>query len=85
MARSCRSDCRATCPEVSVATSLDTILISRRRVEDQSRHLCLFFFDMLHLNGSSLLRTPLHRRRQLLEESVSVIPGFVSSLPFEGA
>lgn len=42
------------------------------------RHLCLYFFDMLHLNGENLLDTPLHRRRELLEENIRVIPGFVS-------
>jgi len=45
------------------------------------RHLCLYFFDMLHLNGENLLDTPLHRRRELLEENIRVIPGFVSDHP----
>jgi len=48
---------------------------------DQNRHLCLYFYDILCLNGENLLDKPLSYRRQLLEENVRVIPGFVRCPP----
>ena len=45
---------------------------------DPSRHLCLVFFDILHLDGKSLLREPYANRRSLLESVLHTIQGFVS-------
>ena len=52
---------------------------------DNHRHLCLVFFDILHLDGESLLQTPLVSRRRLLEKVVRTVPGFVSPLHFSEA
>ncbi|WWD20194.1 hypothetical protein CI109_104670 [Kwoniella shandongensis] len=41
-----------------------------------SRHLCLVFFDVLHLNGRSLLHQRYDDRRRTLESLVTSIPGF---------
>lgn len=46
------------------------------RLRDTDRHLCLAFFDILHLNGTNLLVTPYKRRRELLEATVQPIHGF---------
>ncbi|CAK9780671.1 unnamed protein product [Cutaneotrichosporon oleaginosum] len=40
------------------------------------RHLCLAFFDILHLDGESLLNSPYCERRRLLESVVFPIEGF---------
>ncbi|KAK8849569.1 hypothetical protein IAR55_004904 [Kwoniella newhampshirensis] len=41
-----------------------------------SRHLCLVFFDVLHLDGRSLLHHQYEGRRRTLETVLTVIPGF---------
>lgn len=51
------------------------------RVEDRNRHLCLVFFDVLHVDGQNLLDKPYDERRKVLEGAIKVIPGFVSFLP----
>ncbi|ORX37868.1 hypothetical protein BD324DRAFT_650411 [Kockovaella imperatae] len=45
---------------------------------DPNRHLCLAFFDILHLDGHSLLTEDYERRRQLLESVLQPIEGFAS-------
>lgn len=40
------------------------------------RHLCLVFFDILHINGQGLLNHTYEERRRLLEDVIMVIPGF---------
>jgi predicted metal-dependent phosphoesterase TrpH len=42
-----------------------------------TRHFLLVFFDILHIEGQSLLDEPYRARRQTLEEIVRVIEGFV--------
>jgi DNA ligase-4 len=42
------------------------------------RHLCLIFFDILHLDGDSLLNLPYSARRAALERAIRPIPGFAS-------
>jgi DNA ligase-4 len=49
--------------------------------KNRNRHLCLVFFDILHLDGVSLLETRYEERRRRLESVVKVIPGFVSYGP----
>ncbi|KAF9568405.1 ATP-dependent DNA ligase [Agrocybe pediades] len=54
--------------------------LSRRKrkdvkVEDITVKVCLFAFDLLYLNGESLLQLPLSRRRELLREHFTVVPG----------
>ncbi|WWC65954.1 uncharacterized protein I303_108576 [Kwoniella dejecticola CBS 10117] len=41
-----------------------------------SRHLCLVFFDILYLNGQSLLHRRYEERRTLLEQTIRPIRGF---------
>jgi DNA ligase-3 len=36
--------------------------------------VCIFLFDILFLNGKSLLDVPFQKRRKLLESSVTIIP-----------
>ncbi|OWZ42708.1 hypothetical protein C351_03239 [Cryptococcus neoformans c8] len=40
------------------------------------RHLCLIFFDILHIDGQGLLNHTYEERRKLLEDIIMVIPGF---------
>lgn len=40
------------------------------------RHLAIIFFDVLALEGQSLLNTPFERRREVLEELIRRIPGW---------
>lgn len=39
--------------------------------------VCVFLFDILYINGKSLLSLPLHERRQILEDNVTIIPNRV--------
>ncbi|KAL0249990.1 hypothetical protein I308_103293 [Cryptococcus tetragattii IND107] len=41
-----------------------------------SRHLCLVFFDILHIDGEGLLNHTYEERRRLLEDIIMIIPGF---------
>ncbi len=36
--------------------------------------VCIFLFDILYLNGKSLMNTPMKDRRKLLEENITVVP-----------
>ncbi|KAJ9121395.1 hypothetical protein QFC24_004733 [Naganishia onofrii] len=44
--------------------------------QDGSRHLYLSYFDILHINGQSLLDQSYNSRRSLLESVIRIIPGF---------
>jgi len=46
--------------------------------KNRNRHLCLVFFDILHLDGRNLLDTRYEERRGCLERVIKVVPGFVS-------
>ncbi|WVQ75063.1 hypothetical protein IAR50_004672 [Cryptococcus sp. DSM 104548] len=46
------------------------------RWDDRSRHVCLVFFDCLHVDGRNLLHTRYDERRRILEDSIIPIPGF---------
>lgn len=43
--------------------------------EDITVQVCVFAFDLLYLNGESLIKLPLRRRRELLRESFAEIEG----------
>ena len=45
--------------------------------DEGTRHFLLVFFDILHIEGQSLLDESYQRRRQQLEEIIHVIEGFV--------
>ena len=44
--------------------------------DDGRRHLALVFFDILHLDGCSLLAEPYYQRRRLLESIVQTCHGY---------
>ncbi|ODO06886.1 hypothetical protein I350_04246 [Cryptococcus amylolentus CBS 6273] len=46
------------------------------RWDNQSRHVCLVFFDCLHVDGRNLLHTRYDERRRILENAIVPIPGF---------
>jgi DNA ligase-4 len=46
--------------------------------KNRNRHLCLVFFDVLHLDGRNLLDTRYDNRRDCLERVIKVVPWFVS-------
>jgi DNA ligase-4 len=48
--------------------------------KSSDRHLCLVFFDILHLDGQSLLGTCYKERRRYLQDVVFEVPGFVSDI-----
>jgi DNA ligase-4 len=48
--------------------------------KNRNRHLCLVFFDVLHLDGRNLLDASYENRRLCLERIIKVVPGFVSSI-----
>lgn len=50
---------------------------TEKRKEHPGAHVCLFIFDILYLNGRSLLNEPFEARRRLLEEIVTPVPGLV--------
>ncbi|KAF9237345.1 ATP-dependent DNA ligase [Melanogaster broomeanus] len=45
------------------------------KVEDIQVRVCLFSFDLLYLNGESLLSKPLLERRELLRQHFQTVPG----------
>ncbi|KAL1408220.1 hypothetical protein Q8F55_005026 [Vanrija albida] len=49
---------------------------SAHRSSHIGRHLCLVFFDILHLDGETLLAVPYRSRRALLKSVVRPIHGF---------
>ncbi|KAJ1917985.1 ATP-dependent DNA ligase Cdc17 [Mycoemilia scoparia] len=56
------------------------VLTTRKRKlgkeEDLKVQVCLFAFDLLYLNGESLLRESLEKRRELLYSSFDIRPGY---------
>ena len=52
------------------------------RILKGERHMLLVYFDILHLNGESLVNRPLCERRRILNETIQFIPNYshVSSL-----
>ena len=43
-------------------------------IETDKRYVLIKFFDILHLNGSSLLRIPFIERRRILNSVIKIIP-----------
>lgn len=48
--------------------------------KDGTRHLYIVFYDLLFLNDSNYIRTPLEYRRKKLEEIIIPIPKYVGSV-----
>ncbi|KAG7093893.1 hypothetical protein E1B28_007532 [Marasmius oreades] len=55
--------------------SPETQFTQSSKEEDCPSHLGLIFFDVMHLNGRSLLTRPYHERRGILETLIRVLPG----------
>jgi len=53
--------------------------LTRRSTVDGSSlfQVCVYAFDLLFLNGTSLLETPFPSRRKMLQDNFSLSPGFV--------
>jgi hypothetical protein len=49
-------------------------------IDDGTTHLMLVFFDILYIDGRSLLMEPYSTRRSMLEELVLPIEGFVGAV-----
>eukprot|EP00029_Vermamoeba_vermiformis_P011839 TRINITY_DN6643_c0_g1_i1.p1 TRINITY_DN6643_c0_g1~~TRINITY_DN6643_c0_g1_i1.p1 ORF type:complete len:477 (+),score=91.15 TRINITY_DN6643_c0_g1_i1:730-2160(+) len=45
------------------------------KLEDIKVRVAMFAFDILYLNGESLIKLPLHQRREKLLESFKIVPG----------
>jgi ATP-dependent DNA ligase len=39
--------------------------------------VCVFIFDILYIDGKSLMSTPFAERRKILEENINVIPNHI--------
>jgi len=50
--------------------------------DEGNRHFMVVFFDMLYVDGRSLLQEPYSTRRALLKDTIREIEGFVSVLSF---
>ncbi|XP_077302640.1 DNA ligase 1 isoform X2 [Arctopsyche grandis] len=71
---SCVLDCEAVAWDKEKKQILPfQILSTRKRKEAKNSEIkvevCIFMFDLLYLNGESLVRKPLEERRQLLKEN----------------
>jgi DNA ligase 4 len=53
-------------------------------IDDGTRHLMLVFFDILYIDGRSLLMEPYSTRRSMLEELILPIEGFVGAVQCSG-
>ncbi|XP_052755638.1 DNA ligase 1 [Galleria mellonella] len=77
---SCVLDCEAVAYDVANKQILPFQVLSTRkrkdaREEDIKVQVCVFVFDLLYLNGRSLVREHLATRRQLLREHFNQVPG----------
>ncbi|XP_072219764.1 DNA ligase 1 [Leuresthes tenuis] len=77
---SCVLDCEAVAwdPEKKQIQPFQVLTTRKRKDVDASDikvQVCVFAFDLLYLNGESLVRQPLSRRRALLKDSFSEVEG----------
>lgn len=58
---------------------------ARKNVEekDVKVHVCLFVFDMLYLNGTSIVDYPLKERRELMKKYVTEVEGRVKFVTYK--
>ncbi|KIJ55558.1 hypothetical protein M422DRAFT_240172 [Sphaerobolus stellatus SS14] len=60
------------------ATQTQGYSLQSNASDESERHLMVVFFDIMFLDGESLMDHKYDTRRTLLEQTISVIPGFVS-------
>ncbi|KAM4552272.1 DNA ligase 1 [Odontesthes bonariensis] len=77
---SCVLDCEAVAwdPEKKQIQPFQVLTTRKRKDVDASEikvQVCVYAFDLLYLNGESLVRQPLCRRRALLREGFSEVEG----------
>lgn len=73
-------DCEAvawdpTSQKILPFQTLATMARKNVKLEDVKVQVCLYAFDLLYLNGESLLRQPLRKRRELLFSAFHRVPG----------
>ncbi|CAN8002400.1 unnamed protein product, partial [Ixodes hexagonus] len=78
--RSCVLDSEAVAWDRPSQTIQPFQLLSTRKRKDANEEeikvqVCIFAFDLLYLNGESLVKEPLRKRRNLLREVITEVPG----------
>ncbi|EGD83445.1 DNA ligase 1 [Salpingoeca rosetta] len=73
-------DCEAVAFDMTSQQILPFQVLSTRKRKDATEdsvevQVCLFAFDLLYLNGQSLVREPLHTRRSLLRSNFKHVQG----------
>lgn len=78
--RTCILDSEAVAWDRETGTIQPFQVLSTRKRKDASEEdikvqVCIFVFDLLYLNGESLVRKPLRERRELLRSVLHEVPG----------
>ncbi|CAH2056978.1 unnamed protein product, partial [Iphiclides podalirius] len=78
--RSCVLDCEAVAFEAGSGRILPFQVLATRKRKDADAdavavQVCVFLFDLLLLNGRSLVNEPLEARRRLLRDNFAEVPG----------
>lgn len=78
--KSCILDCEVVAWDAKEQKILPFQALSHRKKknvaeEDVRIHVCLFAFDLIYLNGESLLKKSFHERRTTLRKHFAVVPG----------
>ncbi|CAN8007457.1 unnamed protein product, partial [Ixodes pacificus] len=78
--KSCVLDSEAVAWDRPSQTIQPFQLLSTRKRKDANEdeikvQVCVFAFDLLYLNGKSLVKEPLRKRRSLLREIITEVPG----------
>jgi DNA ligase-1 len=87
-ATTCIIDTEAVAWDIEKETILPFQVLSTRKRKDANEadikvQVCIFAFDLIYLNGESLIKEPLFKRRELLREHFQEVKGefmFATSL-----